>query len=192
VKELIVVTGPVHAEKSTKACQIARRFTRLAFNVMLVRPRCSIRAHERPGRLVTKNGLEFPSVDVDMVDEIEPAAEAQEASVVWVDEPALFPDEPYLFTVIQRLRQRLPMIVSGLSATSEIQPFGQSMPRLLAVADRVIVLRADCDFCGHFDSATRSMCLVPKDGQVLVGGAETYKAACQDCWEMQTANPSPR
>jgi len=157
---------------------------RLAYNVSLIRPRCSIRAHERPGFLVTKSGLEFPSTDVDSTAEIEPAALGQEAGVVWIDEPALFSDEENLYSVVTSLRARVPVIVSGLSATSEMEPFGKSMPRLLAVADRVILLRADCDMCGAFDAATRSLCLKTKEGQVLVGGSDVYKAACPNCWAL--------
>jgi thymidine kinase len=31
-------------------------------------------------------------------------------------------------------------------------------------------------------AATRSLCVVEKEGEVLVGGEETYKAACPSCW----------
>lgn len=181
MKRLTIVTGPVHAEKSTKAVQIARRYVRLSMNVVLIRPKCSIRRHERPGYLVTKCGLEYPSTDVDTTAGIVPAARG-DADVVWIDEPALFPDEERLFDVVMNLRHDVPVLVSGLSASSEVEPFGMSMPRLMAVADKVILLRADCDFCGRYNTATRSVCLRPKEGQVLVGGADIYKAACPKCW----------
>jgi thymidine kinase len=178
------VTGPVHAEKSTKAVQIARRYDRLHAKVVLVRPKRSVRKHERPGFLVTKSGLEYPSTEVDSTAGIAPAAYG--ADVVWIDEPALFPDEERLYDVVNSLRRTTPFLVSGLSATSEGEPFGTSMPRLMAVADKVILLKADCDFCGRFNIATRSICLQEKDGQVLVGGTDVYKAACSKCWSRRS------
>jgi thymidine kinase len=151
-------------------------------NVVLVRPRQSVRKYERPGFLVTKNGLEYPSIEVESTAGVLPAARSGSADVVWIDEPALFSDETNLYDVVTDLRTDVPVMVSGLAATSEMEPFGTAMPRLMAVADRVICLRADCDFCGKYNVATRSVCTKPKEGQVLVGGADVYKAACPRCW----------
>lgn len=182
MKGLTIITGPVHSEKTTHAIHLARRQRRLKKRVVLVRPTRSVRKHERPGFLVTKNGLEYPSHEVETTRGVEPVAVAQQAQILWIDEPMLFPDEAAVFDVVQRLRRTASVLLSGLSATSELEPFGTSMPKLLAVADRIIFLRADCDFCGEADVATRSVCRQQKDGQVLVGGEESYGAACPSCW----------
>jgi thymidine kinase len=180
VKSLVCITGPVHSEKSTTALRIANRYCRLGQAVVLIRPKCAVRAHEVPGQLKTKNGLSFPSIDVETTAGVVPAACGYD--VVWIDEPALFPDEPALYQAVQSIRRKSVVIVSGLSATSELDPFGTSMPALLAVADKIRILRADCDFCGRYGAATRSLCVRPKSGQVLVGGEESYRAACPRCW----------
>lgn len=185
MKRLVCITGPVHAEKSTHALRIARRYARLGSSVILVRPVCAVRAHERAGTLVTKNGADFPSVEVETTAGVSPAARGHD--VVWIDEPALFPDQENLYGVVQALRERAVVLVSGLAATSELEPFGAAMPALLAVADQIRVLKADCDYCGRYGTATRSVCSRPKVGQVLVGGEETYKAACPACWSRQLA-----
>lgn len=182
MKSLTVITGPVHAEKSTRAVQIARRKRRLGKRVVLVRPTRSVRKHERTGFLVTKNGLEFPSTEVESSRGIEPAVITQRAEIVWLDEPMLFPDEVEVFDVVQRMRESVSVLVSGLVTTSEMEPFGTTMPRLLAVADRIVTLRADCDICGRYNAATRSFCKRTKHGQVLVGGEEIYQAVCPRCW----------
>lgn len=182
MRELICYYGPVHSEKSTRAAHAASRLQRLGFRVVLVRPLRSVREHERlqPGRLVTKNGYSFPSTDLETAAEITNAASGYD--VVWIDEPMLFPDEELIFDAVQRLRRDSTVIVSGLAATSELEVFGTSMPRLLAVADEVTSCKADCDKCGAFGTATRSICLKRKDGLVLVGGEETYQATCPACW----------
>lgn len=186
MKKLTCVVGPMHADKSTKAHGIASRHQRLHHTVVLLRPTRSVRAHERPGVLVTKNGREFPSTEVETTAGIIPVLRGQKARLVWIDEPALFPDEENLYDVVVELRHETALLVSGLSATSELEPFGVSMPRLLAVADRIIMLRADCDKCLTFGVATRSFCLNHKETQVLVGGVNVYQALCSACWTVAT------
>lgn len=180
MRELIIFTGPVSAEKSTHAAQAADRLRRLGFHVVLIRPTRSVRPHERPGYLVTKNGTSFPSHELDSAAEIVEAAHG--ADVVWLDEPMLFPDDDEVFDAVQAVRRHATVIISGCAATSELEPFGSSMPRLIAVADEAKFLKADCDRCGSFGTATRSICLRAKTGQVLVGGADTYEATCAACW----------
>jgi thymidine kinase len=145
---------------------------------VVVRPTKSIRAHETRGLLVAKSGLRFPARECDRAAELLDI----DGDVVWIDEPMLFDDEPDVFDVVQAIRTYAAVILSGLGATSELEPFGTSMPKLIAVADEVVQCVADCDDCHRLKTATRSVCLRPKVGAVLVGGVETYKAVCPTCW----------
>lgn len=184
MKELRVWTGPVHSGKSTKALLKVERYRRLGHDVVLLRPRSSVRPElgEEPGMLVTKSRHRFPAIEVDTPAEIEAAAEG--ATVVWIDEPMLFPrqTEPHLVDLIHDIRQKAHVLVSGLSMTSEMGTFGTAMPLLLSLADKIIFCRADCDICKTINTATRSICTVEKQGDVLVGGESVYKAACPKCW----------
>jgi thymidine kinase len=56
------------------------------------------------------------------------------------------------------------------------------MPKILAVSDEIISCKADCDNCESPESATRSICLLEKDGQILVGADEAYRPGCPECW----------
>jgi len=189
VKQLIAYTGPVHSEKSTLALRAASRHKRLKKLVVLLRPIQSIRpdpdnpeAGDRVGMLVTKNGEEFPSRDTAYARDMHAFTDG--AHVVWIDEPQLWPDEVEVYDAVRRIRRRSLVIVSGLSATSELEPFGSSMPRLLAVADEIVLCKADCDACATFGIASRSRYVgaEPKQGQVKVGGAQVYDANCPSCW----------
>lgn len=204
MKLLHVFTGPVHSEKTTRALQVASRYQRLGMRVILLRSRATIRPRphpefpkefpdtidptwDRPGTLVTKNGVEFPSTEFDSLGEVEELAE--DYDVVWIDEIAVAAaiepgKQKATFVALQRIRERAIIIISSLSATSEMEAFSDLMAWLLAVADEIVVSRADCDFCGRFESASRSVCLEEKDSQVLVGGEEVYKAACPECWDV--------
>jgi thymidine kinase len=106
------------------------------------------------------------------------------ADVVWFDEPNHFSDEYRLIGIVPELRKDSIILVSGLGATSELEPFGTSMAFFLATADHVHWLTADCDACGDHGVATRSLYIgsSPKSDKVKVGGAESYRPVCPDCW----------
>jgi len=191
MKLLIAYIGPTHAEKSTKAIQACQRLQRLGKLVILIRPVKSIRPDpddpekgDRLGMLVTKHGDEFPSLDTESADDVESIASSCGADVVWIDEPPLWDDEDILWPSIQRIRQWADVIVSGCSCTSEGEPFGETMPKIVACADHRIDCKADCDLCASFNTATRSVYIgkEPKVGQVKVGGASEYAAGCPTCW----------
>ena len=86
-------------------------------------------------------------------------------------------------------------ISSGLGATSELDQFGELMAYVLATADYVHWLTADCDSCCTHGTATRSLYIgeAPKDGRLKVGGAESYRPVCPDCWnKLMKLRPSER
>jgi len=191
MKSLRIWTGPVASEKTTRALRHARRLLRCGHDIpWVIRPTKSVRSHERDedgdctGYLVTKAGEMFPSTECETLQEISDAIEA--CSVIWLDEPMLFDAEPLIFELVQRIRQSRPVLLSGCAADSDLGPFKNSFPRLIAVADRVEFCRADCDGCATMGTATRSICLTGKDEQVLVGGEETYRPACPSCWTKWT------
>jgi thymidine kinase len=183
MKRLIVWTGPMHSGKSTQALLMAERYRRLGHDVQLVRPSISVRLDygDEPGMLRTKTGHKFPSIEVEHPSLILEATEG--ASVVWIDEAMLFVHhDDQVVPVVNELRSRATVLVSGLVATSDMTPFGEAMPHLVATADSVRWLKADCDRCGKVGRGTRTLCLVEKDGDVLVGGTSLYVAACPSCW----------
>lgn len=182
MKRLTVWAGPVLSSKSTRALGHARRIERMGKKVCLVRPTESVRKHESHGLLRTRAGIEWPAAELECASFLEAFVREHQPDVLWIDEPMLWPDEQVLYELVQRLRSRCEIMLSGCPATSELEPFGQSFPKLIAVADDVIWCKADCDFTHTMDTASRSVCLVPKSGQKLVGGAETYKPASVEGW----------
>ena len=182
--------GPMCAAKTTGALHAARRYLRHNKKVMLIRPANSRRGHEPdPVRLSTKNGEKFPCYDHESAESLRDYI--GKADVIWVDEPNHFEDEEQLVSIIPEIRKHSIVLVSGLGATSELGPFGISMPFFLASADHVIWKSADCDVCHTHGTATRSLYVgdAPKDGQLKVGGSESYRPACPDCWTAMMALP---
>jgi Thymidine kinase len=142
--------------------------------------------------MVTRSGASCKAVEVRSAWDLAGGAMAENipgdlrlalaGPTVWIDEPALFDDEEGLLTVIQNLRTRREVFISGLSQTSEGEPFGKAMPYLLAVADEVVMLRARCERCGKLRSATRTLWVgtEEKGGQVRPGD-EGYVVVCPPC-----------
>ncbi|MEP0764925.1 MAG: thymidine kinase [Fimbriimonadia bacterium] len=86
------------------------------------------------------------------------------------------------------------VLVAGLDQDFRREPFGP-MPKLLALADEVVKLRAICVRCGNTASHTQRLV----DGRpasyhdpiVLIGASERYEARCRHCHELPDA-PKPR
>lgn len=185
MQQMYVWCGPVASEKTTKAMRFAKRLVRRGHDLVVVRPKCSVRGHEHEGMLRTKNGEGWPAIELECPDRLLEAAEG--ATALWIDEPMLFheyADRPHmLFDMVRHVRKKAVILISGLAATSELEVFGSVMPRLIAVADEVVWCKADCDSCGTMQSATRSFRIAgPKDQPVEVGGEEKYQALCPACW----------
>jgi len=182
------------AAKTTGALHVARRYARHGKKVVLIRPAGSRRDHESdPTKLSTKNGESFPCYDVAYVTDIPEWVDG--ADVVWLDEPNHFKQESGLPEIITEVRKSSIVLVSGLGATSELEPFGWSMPFFLATADYVEWRTADCDVCKNIGTATRSLYIgeAPKDSKVVVGGSESYRPACPDCYnELMQKPPAER
>jgi len=187
MKSLRVWVGPVASEKTTKALYAAKRLVRRGYDLVLVRPPCSKRAHEvdHEGFLVTKSGERWPCIEVRSALELESAAEGADA--LWVDEPFMLEDQRKLYSAISRIRRNCDILISTISATSEMAPVSSSISALLAVADEIHHCRADCDDCQRFNGATRSFHLDgPKTEKVRTGGEESYEPKCPNCWSTRT------
>ena len=182
MKRLTVWAGPVLSSKSTRALGYARRLLRMDRKVLLVRPEIAVRSHEHSGLLRTRAGDVWEAHELERASLIEAHANERNPYAVWIDEPMLWDDEQVLYDVVKRLRANYEIMISGCPATSEMEPFGTSFPKIIAVADDVIWCKADCDFTQTMNTATRSVCLVKKSEQRLVGGEETYKPASPEAW----------
>jgi thymidine kinase len=183
MKTLKLWVGPVASEKTTKALQVAKRLVRRGHDLVLVRPPQSRRAHEAPDGhfLITKAGEKWPCFEVVSALEIEKVAKG--VDVLWIDEPFMFEDQSKLYAVVRRILKRSDVLISTISATSEMEPISPSVSALLAIADEIHHCRADCDDCGRYGNATRSWHLAgPKSEKVKTGGEESYEPKCPTCW----------
>lgn len=104
---------------------------------------------------------------------------ADNTRVVGIDEAQFFNEE--IVTVCEKLaNRRLRVIVAGLDQDYLSKPFGP-MPKLLAIADDVLKLKAVCIVCGR--EASKSQRLTHDTDQVVVGAQEHYEARCRLCFD---------
>jgi thymidine kinase len=93
-------------------------------------------------------------------------------------------DQKKLYAAVRRILRFADVLISTLTATSEMEPISPSVSALLAIADEIHLCRADCDDCQRLSSATRSWHLDgPKKEKVKVGGEESYEPKCPECWD---------
>lgn len=186
MKTLRIWTGPISSEKTTKALCAAKRLMRRGYDLVLIRPPCSRRSHEGDGSLlVTKGGEKWPCIEVRTALDIADAAAGADA--IWLDEPFMFEDQKKLYKVVRQLLRTKVVLISTISATSEMEPISPSISALLAVADEIHHCRADCDDCQRLGNASRSWHLAgPKTEKIKTGGEESYEPKCPTCWGDRT------
>lgn len=176
---LTVITGPMYAEKSTTLHRYVSRALRSKKRVDVVIPVVDTRSK---GQVVTHSGLTLETFGVTPRTVVSSAhlyrSMPNPAPDLMVIEEAQFFDIDLPLWVGKLVEQGIHVVAAGLDLTSEGGPFGP-MGHLMCLADRVEKLTAICA-CGA--EATRTMCRVRKDGDVLVGGAGEYAPVCLPCW----------
>jgi thymidine kinase len=183
-KPLLIWRGPVASEKTTRALYAAKRYVRTGHDLVLVRPKRSRRGHETDdGFLCTKAGERWPCIDIVKAAHILSASAG--ADVVWLDEPFMFEEESgsELFDTVCEIQSFATVLMSTITATSERKPINRSVSDLVAISDKVFDCYGDCDCCGQFNEATRSLHLAGvKSEAIKVGGEESYEPRCPACW----------
>jgi thymidine kinase len=110
----------------------------------------------------------------------------EDFDVVGIDEIQFFPDQ-VVGVIAHLIQQGKRVVVSGLDLDFRLEPFGV-VPRLMAMADEVVKLRAICMVCG--DEANFTQRLINgqparyEDPVILVGAEECYEARCRGCYKM--------
>ena len=136
-------------------------------------------------KIVSHNGVSMECIPVENAAAIEAYVEpwkqnGQCKMSLGIDEAQFF--DPAIAPVLSTLAMDgFRIFVSGLDLDSFGHPFG-SMPELMAYADKVIKLHAQCVICGENATRTYRKPDVTKD-VVHVGGKDSYEPRCADCWK---------
>jgi thymidine kinase len=176
-----VITGPMFSGKTSELLRRLQRIRIAEIPFILVKPRqdtryghSSVSTHDG-GKGEEANVIvhELKSVDVSAV------------KVILVDEAGFFPD---VVEVAREWADSGKVVIAATIDTDYTRmPFGR-VAELLAESESVQKLTSVCSFCKNDASYTLRKSTSPRVGEnatagvrILLGGAETYMAACRDC-----------
>lgn len=181
---ITVVCGSMFAGKSEELIRRARRALYAKRKVQVFKPSLDNRYDE--SKVVTHMGVDHEAVPVKNVFDLK--TKIDRATQVILIEEAQFFDETICDLAIELADKGKEVICAGLDQDFRREPFGP-MPRLMAIADEVVKLRAICMNCG----ATASHTYRQIDGKpahrddpiILIGATESYEARCRNCFKLR-------
>lgn len=175
---LIVITGSMFSGKTEELIRRVRRALYARRRVQVFKPGIDVRTEETIIR--SHSGVPHSAITMENSAELYEAV-AGDTHLVAIEEVQFF--DTGIIRVCQKLADRgYNVIAAGLDMDYRGRPFGP-MPRLLAVADEIIKLRAICTVCGA--EASRSQRLINGNPApvtaptVLIGASEAYEARCR-------------
>lgn len=181
---ITVVCGSMFAGKSEELIRRARRALYAKRKVQVFKPALDNRYDE--SKVVTHMGVDHEALPVKNVADLRSKIE-RGTQVVLIEEAQFF-DESICDLAVELADKGREVICAGLDQDFRREPFGP-MPRLLAIADEVVKLRAICMNCGAPASHTyRQINGKPAhrdDPIILIGATESYEARCRNCFKLR-------
>ena len=168
---ITLIIGPMFSGKTTELLRRLNRSKIAGKKTILLRPEIDTRDKLTHDDLKT-NGIEEKFLkDLDDIN-------LDEYVVVGIDEGQFFKN---LATHANNLANKgKHVIIAGLDATSEQQPFEEIL-NTIPFAEEVVKLNAICSFCGsEYGSFTYFKAGRKKD-KIVVGGLDLYQAICRKC-----------
>lgn len=188
---LEIITGGMFAGKSTKLIELIQKEVEQGNEVIAFKPliddrysRDSIVSHDKK---IAKTGDGIQIVLLPLKDFELNLEDNNKVSLIVFDEVQFF-DTNTIAREIKKLQgdhskhvhYNRRIVCGGLNMTAMGEPFG-CMPFLLAMADQVTVLSAECS-CGERTPATRTYRKIKMDEVNVIGGSELYEPKCLKCW----------
>lgn len=180
---LEIVCGPMYAGKSTEILKrILWARNGEGKDVLVLKPAFD----DRYGRSVVRShdGLSADATPIRSWAEAEEAA--AKAVAVFIDEvqflapPAFDGDLP---EIVRGLLDRgVDVVCTGIDMDWSGRPFAVTAA-LLAMADRVVKLTANCTLCGR--EASKTFKLRPDGERVALGAQDAYQARCNGHWHRE-------
>ncbi len=177
--KLTVIAGPMFSGKTSKLVAMVEVFTRMGHTVLTVKPSLDNR-YSSKAEIHSHDHKRTPAILVDgetpqsIIDKIV----ASKADKVIFDEVQFF-EKRKVLKVIEILRNRgIHVIAAGLLYDYQRKPFGAT-PDVMGLADERLELFAVCQNCGSLARHTQR--LKGGKGQIEVGAADKYVAACERC-----------
>lgn len=177
----VITSGSMFAGKTKTLLARLETFELAGRNTILYCPKGSQDRYKNESEVVTHDGQRMKARQVNSSQEIlndfkNLTPEISKIGAIGIDEVMLF-DNKIINIIEELVKNNFIVIVSGLSLTSDGEPFGP-MPELLAMADIITQVYGVCQECGN--PSTKSWPLFEKKNKVALGNQ--YIALCRQCW----------
>lgn len=184
---LTVITGTMFSGKTKELMRLVERARIAGHSYLIFKPVTDVRSPKgaiRTNGGATEDAIELsPSSSEEIFSYLEDKEKetGNKVRLVAIDEGNFFPRNSGIEDVTHKLaNEGYRVVVAGLDLDYMGRPFG-AMPDLLALADEVVQLYAVCMDCGD-DEARFPFRTVDAEEQIVVGGTESYRALCRDCY----------
>jgi thymidine kinase len=184
--KVTVICGSMFAGKSEELIRLVRRALYAKRKIQVFKHALDER-YERT-MLATHMGVTHEAVPVKDTKELVVSVN-KNTDLIAVEEAQFF-DKGLADACVAWADEGRDVICAGLDQDFLLEPFGP-MPKLLAVADEVVKLRAICVICGNPASHTQRIVdgrpAAWDDPLILIGATETYEARCRNCYKIRRA-----
>ena len=172
MENINVFVGPMKSGKSSTIISKANDLINNGENVQVFKPAID----DRFGTdfVMDRDGNKINAINISKIEDIE----KYDADSYFIDEFQFLDGD---LSAIHNLASKgKKFYIAGLNLTAEKKVFGK-MGELIDSSDNVKMFTAKCDYCGK--DAMYTYCSAKKDGDILVGTDDIYKAVCSDCYD---------
>ncbi|MEX1064186.1 MAG: thymidine kinase [Candidatus Paceibacterota bacterium] len=187
---LTVITGPMFSGKSKELIRTLEVIEIAKRSIVVIKPKVDTRTNQEIAARTKKCDKQFeklstfPAHSVSSAAEVYDLLEQNKCDVLAMDEAQFFED--WAVELVNDLLEEkratdFKIIVAGLDMDHQKKPFGP-MPKLMAIADEVIKLKAVCEICRQLpENAIFTKKVGGSTEQVEIGDKDIYQARCRAC-----------
>ena len=179
--------GVMGSSKSAQALMCKFNYEQVGFSVVLLKPSLDDRDKDL-GQIVVKSRIGLQSdcrqfdKDTNLYDFIKSLNNLDKKSVVIIDECQFCTKEQ--INQLKKVSRSIPVLCYGLLTNFKTELF-EGSKRLVEIADSLMEIKAVCS-CGKKASVNARFNngkLVVRGAEIMIGGDETYKALCYNCYD---------
>lgn len=173
---LQLILGPMFAGKSSELLGTVRKYNAIGWPVLVITHSMDTRYSEKP-EIVSHDAERHPAYATTVLEEMFDLHVYKMAKLVIIEEAQFFKNlKACVLRAVEKDKKDI--ICVGLDGDAERNPFGEIL-ELIPYCDSVVKRHAFCRRCSTPTPALFTYRTRREEGQVLVGGAETYEPLCR-------------
>lgn len=180
---LKVIIGSMFSGKTTELFKEHRRYSSVGFNCLLINHNSDKRYTDKE-ETSTHDGYLVNSINVGdkLFDFFKKESYLSRYDVIFINEGQFFEDLYKFVHYIVNIKNKR-VYVCGLDGDFERKKFG-SILDIIPLSDDVIKIKAICTECMNNDAIFTHRISKDNTTQTVIGGAESYKPLCRNCYNM--------